>query len=105
MYADDQRNLNEWLKTLNHVTYKEYDASYEEGAVKITCGNGDEKKFGVGRLTNLEAFEKMVFDDLLHSIQGNFVRKKEDLKEYELKNLAYEIAMKEKGSTSLVDEV
>ena len=43
MYKEDKRQLDEWLKTLSHVKYTDYECTYVEGGARIT-GNANGKK-------------------------------------------------------------
>ena len=109
-YAEDQLELNEWLKNLPHVKYSEYSCTYEKGGAKIT-GEHNGKMFAVGHVTGLEEFENMVYDDLLNSVIQNFIPADiSTINRHELKNFPYEIAIRQKATTfvgrsELVDKI
>ena len=98
-YIQDKDGLDNWLKSLPHVEYKGYQCVYVKGGAKKTGQRPDGKMFGIGRVSQLEQLEEMMFDDLLNSIEKNFVEKKVELTATELQNVPYEIALREKASS------
>ena len=87
MYWDDQEKLNEYLRTLSHVEYRQYKCRYGKGGARKT-GNNGKKDFGVGYVKGLEHFEEIVKKDLLNSILANFETAKLDsFSSIELENM------------------
>jgi DNA replication protein DnaC len=94
---DDRDKLNEFLKSQDHIIYRDYTSRYSHS--KITDQRGDGKKFGVGYTKKLEEFQSRVENDLLSAILENYDQfDNSQMDKFQLESIQHENAVREKAS-------
>ena len=93
----DRNNLNDFLKSQDHIVYRNYTSMYSHA--KITTKKEGAKSYGIGYTRELQYFQEKVQADLFDAILENYEQVDNSLMDkYEFEMIQHENSISDKAS-------